>query len=711
MKKNLLSSATIPKQLHTLKPQTTTCEQEREAEPEFHAEVEKPSFHYDLEVFNQCKHYLETKNQYGLALIARQKGIPPFLRFKVWPILLRYHPYVMNPFIQPTTDANANAGEHKRDPDLPGTKTASQHDDEFQTRVRRDLKKYVTRLLFGSSSSIEPSEKELEMLAVMEKAIMRFCKKWGAVIKYHPSLTWIALNLAEWLPPVPQTLLVLAGRDVVSSNNLFAVDLFDDYSNYIDNIRGLKEYLDAAVNSTSDKTMLFLDVYERLVLVLMHSPEEKAPKTSGVSIEATPAPLLHVLSDSWLPLLTLIHRRASILVADALPAASRERNSHSSSSSESNHSLQHVNSTHRVNKSLLPINGGNIEERVSFFIYCFRKVLPELSEYFHEEQILNKFGSHDDGWLIWWLNYCGAKAWSKFDRGRIWDMLLGWRLKNPKRNTQYYVDKLDLTRDDSSFVQKMGPDVFWSLSNSGQKHSSSEESGENTTAHDQFATCGDGNVSRRSSFKDLVDELSSPDKSLLQDEDKVRAGAKKTLSETMDCSQSSPSSGTSLRSSLLLYLAIDATEDSKPKITSLPFAKLDAHVQLIFIALAFLKSKQNLLMELDQHEIRQFLLRLPSKSYLYNQGKRRTTTLGATQGEGNPREPKNPTPDATGLRSRSSSISNLSETGLHSASQSSCVIISNDSVDRHKVDFMNNIIEEAGDLWRKWLWSEMVEDN
>lgn len=707
MKKNPLSSTTASKPLHIQSSQLSTSEREREADVEPHVVVEKPSFHYDLEVFNQCKHYLETKNQYGLALIARQKGIPPFLRFKVWPILLRYHPYVMNPFIQPTTDASNNGDDHKQDSNSFGTKTTSNPEDEFQLRVRRDLKKYVTRLLFGSSSSLEPSERELEMLAVMEKAIMRFCKKWGAVIKYHASLTWIALNLAEWLPPIPHTLLVLAGRDVVSSNNLFAVDLFDDYSNYIDNVRGLKEYLDAAVNSTSDKTMLFLDVYERLVLVLMHSPEEKSPRASGASTEVTPAPLLHVLSDSWLPLLTLIHRRASILLADALPAASRERNSHSSSSSESNHASHHANTTRRVNKSLFPINGGNIEERVSFFIYCFRKVLPELSEYFHEEQILNKFGSHDDGWLIWWLNYCGAKAWSKVDRGRIWDMLLGWRLKTPKRNTQYYVDKLDLTQDDFSFVHKMGPDVFWSLGSGGPEKNGCDKAGENISSSDHAAKYGDTKMSRRSSFKDLVDELSSSDKSLIQDHE----GAKKTLSETMDCPQSPSSSGTSVRSSLLLNLAADSTEDLKPKITSLPFSKLDAHVQLIFIALAFLKSKQNLLMELDQHEIRQFLLRLPSKSYLYNQGKRRTIALSINQGEDNYRDPHNLNSDATGIRSRSSSISNRSETGLHSASQSSCVIISNDSVDKHKVDFMDNIIEEAGDLWRKWLWSEMVEDN
>lgn len=61
----------------------------------------KPVFNYDPEMFSLCVTYLKEKNHHGLALLARQKGIPPFLRFKVWPVLLKHHPFVLNPFLQP----------------------------------------------------------------------------------------------------------------------------------------------------------------------------------------------------------------------------------------------------------------------------------------------------------------------------------------------------------------------------------------------------------------------------------------------------------------------------------------------------------------------------------------------------------------------------------------------------------------------------------
>ena len=132
---------------------------------------------------------------------------------------------------------------------------------------------------------------------------------------------------------------------------------------------------------------------------------------------------------------------------------------------------------------------------------------------------------------------------------------------------------------------------------------------------------------------------------------------------------------------------------------SIPFSRVDPHVALIFISLSLLKSKENILVELDQHEIRQFLSRLPSKSYKYNQ--KRSTRQKRTS-----------------YASNASSTSNSPMGQLpvdrdeDSIFPTSRIVISNDSKDqKHKVNFIDNIILEAGELWRKWLWLEMVEDN
>ena len=104
------------------------------------------------------------------------------------------------------------------------------------------------------------------------------------------------------------------------------------------------------------------------------------------------------------------------------------------------------------------------------------------------------------------------------------------------------------------------------------------------------------------------------------------------------------------------------------------------------------------MVELDQHEIRQFYL-----DYLQNH-------INIIRKEA--------------LDKRTSYASNASSTSNSPMGQlpvdrdedsifpTSRIVISNDSKDqKHKVNFIDNIILEAGELWRKWLWLEMVEDN
>lgn len=283
----------------------------------------KPSFTYDLDVFNLCKEYLNTRNHHGLALIARQKGIPPILRFKVWPILLKSHPFVISPFIQPDSellnestssrsnssssstgsntplltapgsikdaaiidgdandndnDSNSNSNDDDNDRDDNDANTKEKEEDERNNKIRekikRDLAKYIQRLKY-SQSKYTVSETEHEILSILENAIMKFTLKWGKIIKYDLSLTWIALNLAEWFPPIPKTPWVLVGKEYSSSHQSLIVNFLDDYSNYIDNIPDLREYLERLIyHDEKISTISFREVYERLVLVLLHCPQ------------------------------------------------------------------------------------------------------------------------------------------------------------------------------------------------------------------------------------------------------------------------------------------------------------------------------------------------------------------------------------------------------------------------------------------------------
>lgn len=507
---------------------------------------------YDLSIYNQLIKYIETNNHHGLALISRQKGIPPFLRFKIWPTLLKYHAHVRIPFIQPDNDDDDENDDKDADQAISDSseKSVSSKELDITKKIKKDLKKYIQRLKY--SSQVKLNETEQVVFEILEQSILKFSMKWSKIIKYDQSLTWMALNLAEWFPPIPNTPWVLCGRDHTSSTNSLLTDVSQDYSSYIDysNSRDqVNEFIKA-------DNMKFSSVYERVVLVLLHSSSKKPSEVKS--------------------------------------------------------------------KALLPLNGGTIEERVSFFIYGLRKMLPELSQFFNDEQILARFGSHDDEWLIWWLKFAGSKVWSKNDRGRVWDLIFGWRLKNPKKSMSYYLDKLEV---DGDFIDKLGPDIFWSLNNDDDQLDFDGDDSEATTAI----------LHKNSSFKNLVEELSSS------------------------------------RSSLEV-----------PNF-AVPFSKLDPQFELIFVSLALLKSKENLLVELDQHEVRQFLSRLPSKAI---------KTQKKTQDE-TECSPEN--------RSPVISASNTPPKKLLNAETSTSIT--------YKEDYMDKIFNESGELWRTWLYKEMRDDN
>lgn len=572
---------------------------------------------------------------------------------------------MVNPFIQPDNEI-LNNKSNKKDSDEESTDSGEpvDKDEVLKNKIRKDLKRYIQRLKFSSStansstsnsqSTTPPNEHKHHMLSTynhygdlslvevkifetLERSIFKFINKWGKIIKYDQALTWIALGLAEWLPPIPKTSYVLIGRDTSNNdaNHKIIKNLFDDYSNYIDNIPGLDDYLNELINDESIN-MSFQDVYERLVLVILHSPEER----------------------------NKIDPKSSLFKNNSLNISTNDK------------SLT-------INKSTLPISGGTIEERVSFFIYVLRKLLPELSQYFQEEQILNKFGSNDDEWLIWWLKYGGSKVWSRLDRGRIWDSILGWRKpnkKNQRKNKFYYMEKLNIS---DSVLNKLGPDIFWSVG----------DDDETTTTNDMLNSYQlpslienkenqlDLDINRNSSFKNLMNELHTPPSASVNYNSTEPSSSSSTTSNT-----SSTSSGrSSSRSSL--------SKNSSPILLpeqSIPFSKIDPQFELIFIALALLKSKENTLVELDQHEIRQFLSRLPTKTYnrsdKYKQYK-----------EQKDKEKLENEPEVDSENTN--------------ASKSDDQIITNDSNNNINFDFIDNIINEAGELWRKWLWLEMVDEN
>ncbi|CDK24502.1 unnamed protein product [Kuraishia capsulata CBS 1993] len=558
------------------------------------------------ELVRLCNHYLQTKNVGGLAMIARQRGLPPALRAKAWPVLLRYHPFVINPYITP--DFEVELDENDETPVSEDTSVA---------KIKSDLRKYLK----SSRATLEPKNltpelRELfstqdEIFQTIERAIVKFMKKWGSIINYDSGLAWVALGLAEWIPPLPDSNYVLCGRNDIAKNGTKLRNLLDDFFERLpeDQLNSVisthsvssspkssdgsvddpsfllpETATDYTVNGSSGlrspfreypyKVMTFAEIYERLVLVILHSPEPREEETT----------------------------------------AGQNKGSQTTEESLMN---------------TLPMKGGSPNDRIAFFLYCLRKCLPELNQFLSEEDILNTNSQKDD-WIIWWLKWCGAKAWSRYDRGRVWDMLLGWR--DSKSFSQEDVSRLGLTPQTSELL---GPDFFWnplSLNN----------------------TC-------RPSLKPLISSLSSTN--LL-----------------------SMGSGGSRSSS--------ADTELVP-----PVSVLDPHFELIFISVAFLKSKEFALLELEQSEIREFLNKASSQTgpnFQHILESEYKAKINAKLDAMNGVDPSTATP----------SLNESVDTSQHPHSMTST-----NFKHRKSSRDIENVIYEAGEIWRKWLWQETVDEN
>ncbi|OUM54117.1 hypothetical protein BVG19_g3467 [[Candida] boidinii] len=666
------------------------------------------------ELIELCNHFIETKNYHGLALISRQRGLPPSLRGKIWPVLLKYHPHALNPYITPDeeeddeddydcddvdvdVDVDHNGDNEQLQKEI---KNSSKHRSNRKRsslstcsipikKIKFDLKRYLkyskrpqssdsdiintdsnkdTSVPLPSSASVSstsssssssssassssnyqpttatPSEEipiveytsELEELfetqekifKVLEYSITKFLKKWGTLINYHSGLTWIALGLAEWIPPLPNSNYVLCGRDDIAKNGTKLRNLYDDYferlnvdefnksSNSNTNTATSSNNYNNTNNSTTSssppstpksthsfensnghinnnnnnyhdiispfKPMSFSEIYERAVLIILHTPDpskdeeeqyqpyqqqqyshqgqhrnSSVTSTTGNSYSKYQSGRYHTRRPSRNSVGS-IKRTSSNISSNSLtsPAGQADgfENDETPTSDEDD----------ETKNEFLPIMGGTIEENVSSFLYCLRKSLPELFQVLAEEDVLN-VNSNKGDWIIYWLKYFGAKAFSRYDRGRLWDMLFGWRLRSSITNEEYNNLSLEI---DNDMLTLLGQDIFWNpmLSNDSTMDFKKTDR-------------------RSSSIKTIAESTSSSNQSY-----------HKLPSQDLS-SPSSPS------------FQLDELNNDK----NLPFSVIDSHFELIFLSLAFLKSKEFSLLELEQTEIKEFLNKMSSE--------------------------------------------------------------------------------------------------
>lgn len=589
------------------------------------------------ELVELCSQCLKTQNVTGLAMLARQVGLPPHLRCKIWPILLKSHPFVQNPYIE--IDIDEDYEDEEVNYRIPVK------DIKFDLRkYLRSSERYIPKVL--NNEMKELFEIQTKIFETIEHAITKFLKKWSKIIHYNSSLTWIALGLAEWVPALPNSNYVLCGRDDVAKNGTKLRDINDSsfeklnnnnssissntstcsaYSTDTNSSNDISSFNSISTGSTDvsfeSRQMTFAEMYERMLLVILHSPEQ--PDVEGEEDEEDEE--------------------------DRSDNEEVERNQKNSEriNSAANEDINGVNDyTNFKQYSVLAEKGGLIKDRISFFLFCLRKLMPELYNYLAEEDCLN------GDWILWWLKYCGSKVWSRYDRGRTWDLILGYRTKFEEQE----VNMQDLTELNFEQRNLLGQDIFWNPMDN---------------VHDNIPGISDGKYQDLSVLEDDDGEQECKhDRSLSVLTLKSKQNEKTPI---LTFTESNPLDLTTD----MAELDLDGDHESTTATVDIPFSKIHPHVEIIFIGLAFLESKEFTITELDHAEIKTLFNKLSS--------------LKTDFGEMN---------SFVGTRDENDSLHNLENN--HNEN-----LLDNSRKSNRDIE---NILIEAGELWRKFLYINMIEE-
>lgn len=599
------------------------------------------------ELVDLCSEMLQSQNITGLAMIARQVGLPPHLRCQIWPILLKYHPFVQNPYVEisendddDNDDIDDKTGEYK----IP------------YKEIKFDLKKYLRSAERYKPQVMTPDAKDMfeiqeKIFDVIELAIIKFLKKWGSIVNYNSALTWIALGLAEWLPPLPKSQFVLCGLDDVAKNGTKLRNINETYF----------ERLNSNSNVVSETSSTFQDSS------FSPTPNSATPLASPANTPPS--------GSKQLSFAELYERMALVILYTPDPTTVENKES----------SLKLSLSKDLKQLSLLPYTGGPITDRISFFLFAMRKLLPELHSYLAEEDSLS------GDWMLWWLKYDGSKVWSRYDRGRTWDLLLGYRT-DCKRFESNMKELFEMTNEQ---VRLLGQDIFWNpMDNVVDDTEINDSNNLNNSNKGKIRSQSTTTIVDMDCESDIKGDFKKVDKA-----NPMLSQISKNRSHSISLEKTPTLASLSMNSPKTPLSSLDDKIDNLPRldeieqIHDLPFSKIHPHVEIIFISLAFLKSKEFTITELDQSEIKTLFHKLSSlKSEFDELGSFVSTRDDETS-------------QKNGNSVNNNHVNKVDHTG-HINGENQGMMLHHRKSNRD----IENILIEAGELWRRFLYITMIEE-
>ncbi|AMD21890.1 HFR035Cp [Eremothecium sinecaudum] len=245
--------------------------------------------HWYRELIPTIIQLVQQNDHNSLALIARNSGIPPQLRHIVWPILLKYHPFVIAPSIL------SNTLIHEKSEERWVYEAESRTDEEVEAAIVHDLNKYF---LNKHSEPRVPLPDIAHYIQFLRRTIVRFLEKWSRIFKYEAVLSWIAVGLAEWVPI--DTVFGEEDAQTEGGSELNRIPISNPRFDKVPVLQGkrhhitiqslYKEYpLPSELSSRLPRPFFkFYEIYERLVLVILHCPDMTRIKTTTESDHVLP---------------------------------------------------------------------------------------------------------------------------------------------------------------------------------------------------------------------------------------------------------------------------------------------------------------------------------------------------------------------------------------------------------------------------------------
>ncbi|CCD26203.1 Oca5p NDAI_0H00290 [Naumovozyma dairenensis CBS 421] len=672
---------------------------------------------------------INNNDHVALAYIARNDGIPPQLRHLVWPILLKYHPMSISPNIDPNTvtwdsmtnkyhvienSNNISINSHTSrkvaslsssspSPSSPEVKekTKDPNTKDLESIILHDLKKYFHYKKTNSHNKINHSTSnvsndtmtspshnnnnnensndtklipnindENEVIDLLKTAILNFLSKWSRIFNYELGLTWIALGLAEWCSPC-------------NSDN-------DDSNNNNDDELGPLLLTGKRYYHQKNKLLMISNHHNN------HNKESKDERSLSLNYLYQEYPLPNHIrkrlklndKNSHLFNFDQLFERLCLIILNCPDTNLANTNI--------NNDFPPIDKISNLTNYFPILSGGDLSFQTQIFFKVFSSILPELYQPLTEESSLQPT-TIKNKWLYWWLKFSGAKALQRQDRGRLWDILLGWRPKPTVESINFFLNyntkKFDQLYSTTQyqliepFLKKNDPFWFPDLDSvaMGSK---------------QFPY--DYNIFKEILFRNRYDGTNS----------------KNSSTNTMNTNTNTSTTTT--------------TTTIAANIPMIPYSLIDPHIELIFIYIAILQYNEFKLLEFEETEISEFLsnipmlsktddfnfrklydpdsLNIPTPSTIINRSTTTTTTTTATLPPNDNlfSQPLKPT-SINANDNTNSSNNNIATSTTSSASASSShmmIELGNDGKSSHS---FNNILNNAGDIWRKWLYRELEE--